>query len=191
VDGRRSPRGRAGGGVGIQALRQARTRLILGTLAALVYGGLVAYVCTRKPQIVGLLATLGGLGGLLLLLVLVQRWDELLPWSLLLVAGAYAVAIAARGGEVDEAAPLVGAGLLLCAELATWSLDERLRIGAERSVVLSRAGALAALVLASAAAAALVIGLAAAPVGGGLGWTVLGAAAAVAVVALAVRLARG
>ena len=37
---------------------------------------------------------------------------------------------------------------------------------------------------------ALVVSLAAAPAGGGLAWTVLGAASAVAVVTLAVRLAR-
>ena len=46
------------------------------------------------------------------------------------------------------------------------------------------------LVLAALAASALVLALAAAPIGGGLAWTVLGAAAAVLVVGLAARLSR-
>jgi len=155
-----------------------------------VYAGLVVYVCTRKPEIAGLLAALGGMGGVLLLFVLVRIWEEVLPWSLLLLGAAYAIGIAARGGLLDEAAPLVGAGLLLCSELATWSLDERVRIDAERAVVLSRAAAVVALSIAGLFAAALAVALAATNIGRGLGWTVLGAAAAVTVVALAVRLSR-
>jgi hypothetical protein len=155
-----------------------------------VYGGLVAYVATRQPPIAPLLATIGGIGALLLMSALVWRWEEVLPWALVVLAIAYALAIAAHGAEIDEAAPLVGAGLLLCSELATWSLDERWSIAAERAIVLSRATAIALLVLAGGAVSAIVIALAAAPVGGGLGWTVLGAGAAVLVVALTVRLAR-
>jgi hypothetical protein len=155
-----------------------------------VYGGLVAYVGTRQPPFAPLLATIGVLGALLLVAALVLRWDELLPWSVVLLGTAYAVAIAAHGAEIDEAAPLVGAGLLLSSELATWSLDERWAIAAERAVVLSRTGAIALLGLVSVMVSGIVLALAAAPVGSGLGWTILGAAAAVLVVALAVRLAR-
>jgi hypothetical protein len=162
----------------------------LALLSATAYAGVAAYATTRQPPIASILVTVGGLGALLLCLVLVLRWDELLPWALLLLAGAYTVAIAARGGEIDEAAPLVGAGLLLCGELAAWSIDERFRIAAERAVVASRAVAVALLTLAGLAVSAVVLSLAAAPVGGGLGWTFLGAAASVLVVALAVRLAR-
>jgi hypothetical protein len=162
----------------------------LALLSAAVYAGMVAYVSTRQPPIASLLGIVGGLGWLLLCLVLVQRWDELLTWALLLLGATYAVAIAAHGGKIDEAAPLVGAGLLLCGELAAWSIDERLTIPAERAVVASRAVAVALLTLAGLAVSALVVSLAAAPVGGGLGWTFLGAAASVLVVALTVRLAR-
>jgi hypothetical protein len=164
---------------------------MLATPAAAVYVGVLAYVCTRKPEIGPLLGAIGGVGALLLLLVLVRGWDEMLPWSLVLLGGAYAVAIAARGGEIDEAAPLVAAGLLLCGELATWSLDERGGIAVERAVVRERAAAVALLALAGLLVSALVLALAAAPVGGGLGWTVVGAGAVVLVLALAVRLARG
>ena len=77
--------------------------------------------------------------------------------------------------------------LLLCAELAAWSLDERWAIAAERAVVVARATALGVLALAGLAVGALVLVLAVVPVGGGLAWTVLGAAAAVLVVAIAAR----
>ena len=159
-------------------------------LAALVYAGVVVYTATRQPAIALVVAALGAIGGLLLLFGLVRQADDLLPWSLGLVGVAYTIAILARGSGVDEGAPLVGVALLLCAESATWSLDERWAIATERAVVRARATALAGLALVGLGVGALVLALAAAPVGGGLGWTVLGSAAAVLVVALAARSAR-
>jgi hypothetical protein len=155
--------------------------------AAVLYAAVVAYVATRHPPIAIVAVLLGAVGALMLLFVLVQRVAELLPWSLALVGIAYTIAILARGSVVDEGAPLVGVALLLCAELATWSLDERRAIAAERAVVVARATALAVLALAGLGVGALVLALAAAPVGGGLAWTALGAAAAVLVVAIAAR----
>jgi hypothetical protein len=147
----------------------------------------VAYAATRQPPIAIVAVLLGGVGALMFLFVLVRQVDELLPWSLALVGVAYTIAILARGSGVDEGAPLVGVALLLCAELATWSLDERRAIAAERAVVVARATALAVLAIAGLGVGALVLALAAAPVGGGLAWTALGAAAAVLVVAIAAR----
>jgi hypothetical protein len=121
--------------------------------------------------------------------VLIRRVEDLLGWSLALAGAAYALAIVVHGSGVDEAAPLVGCGLLLCGELATWSLDARWRVAAEPGLVMSRALALAGMALAGLAAAALVLALAATSLGGGLAWTMLGCAAAVLVVALAARLA--
>jgi len=155
--------------------------------AAVLYVAVVAYVAARHPPIAIVAALLGGMGALMLLVVLVRQVGELLPWSLALVGIAYTIAILARGSGVDEGAPLVGVALLLCSELATWSLDERWGIAAERGVVLGRATALAVLALAGLGVGALVLALAAAPVGGGLAWTALGAAAAVLVVAIAAR----
>jgi hypothetical protein len=133
---------------------------------------------------------LGGLGAALLVLLLVRADADLLPWPLACLGTGYAIALVVAGRAVDNAAPLVAVGLLLCGELAAWSIDERLRIPEERAVVRSRALALSALALGSLAVAALLVALAASPAGGGLAWTALGAASAVAVVALAVGLAR-
>ena len=102
---------------------------------------------------------------------------------------AYAVALVVHGASVDERAPLVAAGLLLGAELASWSLEERSAIAAERPAVRGRIAALAALVGGGLATSALVIAVAAAPTPRGLVWTAAGAAAAVLAVGLAVRVA--
>ncbi|MHB8469122.1 MAG: hypothetical protein ACYDCH_05125 [Gaiellaceae bacterium] len=137
-----------------------------------------------------MLVAIAAAGGVLLLVVLAKGAQELLAWALLCVGGTYTLALVVHGGRLDDRAPLVAACLLLCAELATWSLDERLRVAASRELVLRRAAALGALVIGGALAAGLVLAFAVAPVGGGLAWTALGALASVAVVALAVRLAR-
>jgi len=115
---------------------------------------------------------------------------ELVVWPLGLLGTAYAIAIVVHGSSVDAAAPLVAAGLLLCGELAAWSLDERFAISAEAAVVAARATGLALLTLAGLGVSALVVALAAAPAGSSLAWTVVGSLAAVAAVGLGVALAR-
>jgi hypothetical protein len=60
----------------------------------------------------------------------------------------------------------------------------------ERRVLVARGTAIGLLVVGGVAVSALVLALAAAPVGGGLAWTILGAASAVGVIGLATRLAR-
>jgi hypothetical protein len=133
---------------------------------------------------------IGAAGGVLLGRALVRGHAEAAPWAALCGGAAYAVAVLFHGSRVDGGAPLVAAGLLLCAELAAWSVAERHRMSLERAVVLGRVSALAALGLGGLVAAALVVGLAAAPTGAGLGWTLIGAAAAVMAVAVVTRLAR-
>jgi hypothetical protein len=159
-------------------------------LSAVVYAGVLAYACTRDTRLVPLTASIGGIGCVLLLFALLRRVVDAVPWAIVLLGAAYVIPVFARGSRIDEGAPLVGAGLLLCSELAAWSFDERWRIKAERAVVVARGTAVALLVLAGLGASALVLALAAAPIGGGLAWTVLGAAAAVLVVGLAARLSR-
>jgi len=152
--------------------------------------GVVAYASSREPTLAPVVATLGAFGAVLLLFVLVRGDADLLGWPLCVGAIAYVLSLLVHGSGIDEAAPLVAAALLLCGELASWSLDERTHIPAARGLVASRAAALAALVGAGLGAGALVVALAAAPLGRGLAWTIAGAAAAVAAVALAGRLSR-
>ena len=137
-----------------------------------------------------MIAALGAAGALLLVVALVRASAGVVPWTVGLLAVAYGLALFVRGRHVDEAAPLVAVGLFLCGELASWSIDERLAIPAERAVVLARALALGALAFASLVVAALAVALSAAPAGAGLAWTILGAASAVGAVGAAVMLAR-
>jgi len=157
-----------------------------------VYGGVFAYALVREHERTAapVTAALGGVGALLLLLVLRRADADLLVWPLGLLGVGYAVAIAVRGSGLDEGAPFVAAGLLLCGELAAWSMDERFGIRADRAVVVARAVGVGALVFAGLAVAALVVALSATSAGGGLAWTVLGSIAAVGVVALGVAVAR-
>ena len=164
--------------------------MTLALLSALSYAGVVAYAASREPTLAPVIATIGIFGAFLLAFVLVRGHDDLLGWALALGGIAYAVALVVHGTHVDEAAPLIGAGLLVCGELATWSLDERWSIAGARRLAAARAGAIAVLTLAGLAAAALVVSLAAAPAGNGLVWTLFGSAAAVLVVAVAAVLSR-
>lgn len=147
------------------------------------------YAGSRETTLAPETGALTGVGAILLLFVLVRGVEDLLGWSLALAGGAYAIALIVHGSAIDAAAPLVGCGLLLCAELATWSLDARWRVHADSGIVAARALAIAGLTLAGLAAAGLVVALGATSLGGGLAWTVLGCAAVVLVVAVAARLA--
>ncbi len=164
--------------------------MTLAVLSACTYAGVLAYTLARSGTALPATGALGSVGGLILVVVLVRANAELVPWPLAFLGVAYGVELVVRRAGVDGAAPLVAVGLLLCGELAAWSVDERLRIAAERAVRRARVVALGALAFGSLALAALVVALAAAPAGSGLAWTVLGAAGTVAVVGLAVGLAR-
>jgi hypothetical protein len=150
----------------------------------------LSYAVWRAGDLGGLAAAIGALGAVFLAAVLLRGMQELLSWSLGVLAGAYAVSIGVHTGSVDEAVPLVAAGLLLCGELAVWSLDEHIPVAAERGVLVGRATAIGVLVGAGLIAAAAVVAIAAAPAGNGLGWTAVGAAAAVGAVGIVVVVAR-
>ncbi|HEY2542810.1 MAG TPA: hypothetical protein VGH92_07115 [Gaiellaceae bacterium] len=159
-------------------------------MSVALYGGVLADVLAHAPRAIPGTAALGGVGALLLVAALVRAEAALVVPPVAFLGVAYAVALVVHGSRVDDAAPLVAVGLLLSAELASWSVDARLRIPAERAVVRARALALFGLAFAAIALSALAVALAAAPAGSGLAWTLLGAASAVAVIGLAVRLAR-
>jgi hypothetical protein len=79
----------------------------------------------------------------------------LVPVAVAVVGGAYAAELALDDAPLDLAAPAVAVGLLLAAELAYWSLDERPRSTGDaglglRRLALVAAGATALFVVASA-----------------------------------------
>jgi hypothetical protein len=120
----------------------------------------------------------------------VQGWTWLVPAAIAVVGGAYAVELAIDDAPVDLAAPAVAVGLLLSAELAYWSLDERARATGDAGqslhrVALVAAGAAAAFVLAS-----ILLALVDEIRARGLALDVVGAIAAVAVVVTVVASAR-
>jgi hypothetical protein len=80
--------------------------------------------------------------------------------------------------------------LLLCAELAAWSLDERWRIPSDPQLPWRRGAAVAALALAGLVASTVVVALSAVPPDHGLAWTAVGAAAAVGAAGTGVWVAR-
>ena len=140
---------------------------------------MLAYALVRAPSPVLGFAPGAVLGGLLLVVALL--WGGRGLGTALFLAGAtYVADVASAGQSVDGAAPLVAVLLLLCGELSAWSLDERLGIEAEPTLVRRRGAAVVTLGLAGLAVATLTVGLSAVGPGHGLGWTVLGAAAALA-----------
>ena len=126
----------------------------------------------------------------MLVAAVVHGWAWLIPASITLVGGAYAAELAIDDATLDLAAPLVAVGLVLAAELAYWSLDERVRTTGDPGEGLRRAalvalGAAATLVL-GAALLALVDEIRAR----GLALDLIGVLAAVAVVVTVVVAAR-
>ena len=129
------------------------------------------------------------LGALLLGEALVFRGRDLAA-ALFLAGGTYVAAVAAAGDTIDGTAPLVATLLLLCGELAAWSLDERLEIRAETRLSRRRGAAVAVLALSGLAVAALLVALSAVPPNHGLAWTILGAAAALGAAGTGIWVAR-
>ena len=125
-----------------------------------------------------------------LVVAIVQGWPWLAPVAIALVGGTYAVELAIDDAPLDVAVPVVAVGLLLAAELAYWSLDERSHTVGDpgegpRRAAFVATGAAGALVVAS-ALLALVDEIR----GRGLALDLGGAIAAVAVVVTVLATAR-
>lgn len=119
---------------------------------------------------------------------LVLRRSLFLVWALVLLGANYAVWLALGTHALDQRIPVVGAGLLLAAELAFDSLEPEVgRV--EAATVMSRLIVLVIVVLGAVGAGALVLAVASLPLGGGVAVTAVGAVAAVLVLALITRLA--
>ena len=133
---------------------------------------------------------LAALAFLAIVAALVLGWSSLLPASVVLLGAAYGMRLQVDDVVLDAKAPLLGAGVLLAAELGYWSLEEREDVHAEPGDDLRRIGFMAGLVLAGLAAAAILLAVADLGRTGGLAVDLLGAVAAVAALVVVFLAAR-
>jgi hypothetical protein len=159
----------------------------LGAVAAL--GATVAYVAASGSRLAPVGTAAGGLGLAVLVGGLLLRWPLTIPWSVLFAGGGY---LLAREGNaaVDGWAALIGVLMLLAAELASWSIEHDGRIKAEPSLVLRRVATLAGLVAAALLVNFMLLGTAGLSASTGILLAAVGVAAAVAAVAVVLRLLR-
>ena len=122
----------------------------------------------------------------LLSLALAAGRSTPIPFALLVLGAVYAI----PPGDRAIAAPIYGSALLLTAELAYWSLDERVRQRVQARVTARRLLAILAVAAAAIPASALVLIAGEADVSRSPGLTAAGAAAIVACVGLVAVLAR-
>ena len=125
----------------------------------------------------------------MLVLGLVLRWPGTVPWAVVAIGGGYVIA---RSGHatVDGWSVLVGVALLASAELATWSIEHDARIGEERAVTQRRVVTLASLLVGALLLDMFVVASAGVSGPAGVLFATLGVAAAVAAVAVVLRLVR-
>jgi hypothetical protein len=126
-----------------------------------------------------------------LVAALVRGWSVLVPVAMALAAGAYAIELAAADSPLDNAAPVVAVGLVLAAELAYWSLDERESIPGDGGQALRRAAVVALEGVAAVVVAAALLALVDAVRTRGLALDLVGALAAAAVLGTVIAFARG
>ena len=131
-----------------------------------------------------------GLAFLSLVAAVVLGWSPLVALSVGLVGAAYATHLALDDPSLDGKAALLGAGLLLTAELAYWSLEEREHVATEPGESFRRLGLLIGLALAALATGAALLVVADVARAGGLAVDLVGAAAAAAALLVVVLFAR-
>ena len=135
-------------------------------------------------------ARVGAIALLALVAGIVLGWATLIPVAAALAGGLYAAELAIADAPLDLAAPAVAAGLLLCTELAYWSLEERTRWRGHAGDGLRRAGFVVLLGVGAFLVAAVLLALVDAVRARGLALDLLGATAAVAALATVLVVAR-
>jgi hypothetical protein len=137
-----------------------------------------------------LLLILGGAALVLLCIGLAARWSAALAAGIAFLGAEQAVRLATGPSSVDPWTPVYAAGLLLAAELAWWSIEERVPAWSQPGIVLRRLLVIVGLCAAGAALAAMIVVAAGSPLEGGVGLELVGVVAAVAAVAVVAALAR-
>jgi hypothetical protein len=152
--------------------------------ALVALGGAALYPALAADRVTGIVAALGGLAVLLLALAVTGRWPAMAAWAVAVGGAEYAVFLATREPIVDRWAPLVAGALFVAAELGFRAVEPSAP-AVERAAVL-RSILWLATGFAGTAAFGAVILAAAGGARAGIGLEVLGAAAAVAALALVV-----
>jgi hypothetical protein len=151
--------------------------------------GVTAYAISGGDTVAFAGAAIAGVGAVALVAGIVLRLPFAIPWAMLLAGSGYVVA-RVHHSVADGWAAVVGAALLLAAELAAWSIASDAQIHEEKAVALRQSLTVAALVAGAALVSFLLVGAAAVSATAGLLLTGLGVAAAVGAVAVILRLVR-
>jgi hypothetical protein len=125
-----------------------------------------------------------------LVAAVVRGWPVLIPLAVAVVAGGYAAELAIDDAPLDLVAPAVAVGCFLAAELAYWSLDERIHVAGDPGEGLRRAALLAVGGLAIFVVASGLLALADEVRARGVALDLVGALAAVGVLVAVVAAAR-
>ena len=132
----------------------------------------------------------GALAFLALVAAIVLAWSQLVPVAAALAGGLYGLELAVADAPLDVAAPAVAVALLLCAELAYWSLEERTRWQGDAGDGVRRAALVLLLGVGAFFVAALMLALVDAVRARGLALDLVGAFAAATVLAVVLIVAR-
>jgi hypothetical protein len=170
--------------------RPDRTRLACRAAAVAVAAALallpLAQVDGPLRAALAWLATVG------LLLAALAAWPlpSLLAPALLALLAEHALVVLGRGDRLDATAPLVGAGLLLYAELACWAQEARPAVHDEPAVSRTRLAVLGASLAGALGLGALLLLATGLPAGGGLTRLAVGVVAATLTLGLVAAVAR-
>lgn len=132
---------------------------------------------------IGLLGVASLLAGVLL------EWSAAIALAAVALGIEYVLSLELAGGAIDARAPVIGAGLLLMTELAFWSIELRAPIHDDPAVHASRARAVTAVLAGAALLAVPALLVTQLSFSGGVPLTLLGALAAVALLAMLLQLA--
>lgn len=164
----------------------------MGVGAVACLGALAAVPLARaSDDVTGLGVRVAAIAVVAFVAALVLDWTPLIPTALVLIGGLYAAQLAIDDVALDTASPAFAAGLLVTAELAYWSLEERDHVQGEPGAGLRHTAFVAALGVATLLVASLLLVVVDAVRTKGLAVDLLGAVAAAAALFAIVLAARG
>jgi len=131
----------------------------------------------------GLLLAVAAPVPVVLLVGLALRWSAALTGAIILLGAQQAVRLALGTDVLDEWAPLVGGALLLCAELAWWSIEPRVPAWSQPRLALWRLTSVLLMCLLGAGVGAAMLVAAGSSLSGGVPLELAGILAATGAVA--------